>query len=190
MKHTNDIACSNEMALLRTLACCTIVNTQATFVREVPVDMEIKPLTIQLSWLIMHTWMTQCTNLSILLCLLEYFLWYCLVLAICHYGDSDRITWHMVQGDTRSPSPTQLNSSSNCLSFTSSCTMYILYRAQGNRDTYTCVHILSQNNLHIQYIPLQKKVANWWPITKVSPSKFQYLYWICRSFAKLFSQNI
>ena len=123
--------------------------------------MEIKPLTIQLSWLIMHTWMTQCTNLSILLCLLEYLLWYCLVLAICHYGDSDRITWHMVQGDTCSPSPTQLNSSSNCLSFTSSCTMYILYRAQGNRDTYTCVHILSQNNLHIQKLNIYHYRKRW-----------------------------
>ena len=136
--------------------------------------------------------MTQCTNLSILLCLLEYLLWYCLVLAICHYGDSDRITWHMVQGDTRSPSPTQLNSSSNCLSFTSSCTMYILYRAQENRPTHTrvSIYILSQNIQKLNIYHYRKR----WQIDtqspEFSPSKFQYLYWICRSFAKLFSQKI
>ena len=77
----------------------------------------------------MYCAMSSETHLGILFCFLKYLVGHYLVFTICHYGDNERIMQCDISS-TDSPSPTQLNSSSNCLSFTSSCTTYILHTAQ------------------------------------------------------------
>ena len=77
----------------------------------------------------MYYVMSSGTHLGILFCFLKYLVGHYLVFTICHYGDNERIMRRDIS-NTDLPSPTQLNSSSNCLSFTSSCTTYILHTAQ------------------------------------------------------------